>query len=280
MPNILITNDDGIKAQALVYLKNALSAIGTVTVLAPEGNWSAAGHTKTMHKPLRLDPTTLLDGTPAFTTNGAPSDCVALAVLGATGTKPDLVVSGINEGYNLGSDVTYSGTVAAAMEAVIYDTPAISISACSLHRAPGSNLEEIWQVGARVAADLARQVLEHGLPAHTLLNVNIPCRPIEEIGGPVLCRLGTRIYEKALIVRDDPRGRPYYWYGGGIPDGDPAPGTDIAAIQAGLISVTPLNLDLTDYGFMGQLQAWEFAQSTDESLPTSPTTDSIDRHDL
>ena len=260
MPNILITNDDGIKAQALVYLKNALSAIGDVTVVAPESNWSAAGHTKTMHKPLRLEPSTLADGSPAFITNGAPSDCVALAVLGATGVKPDLVVSGINEGYNLGSDVTYSGTVAAAMEAVIYDTPAISISACSLHRAPGSNLDEIWQVAARVAADLARQVLDRGLPPYTLLNVNIPCRPVNEISGPVLSRLGTRIYEKGLDKRTDPRGRTYFWYDGGIPDGIPDAGTDIAAIKAGLISVTPINLDLTDYAFMKQLASWEFAQ--------------------
>lgn len=278
MPNILITNDDGVKAQALVYLKNALAAIGEVTVLAPESNWSAAGHTKTMHKPLRLDLTTLLDGSPAFTTNGAPSDCVALAVLGATGTKPDLVVSGINEGYNLGSDVTYSGTVAAAMEAVIYHTPAIAISACSHRHA--SNLEEIWQVAAQVAADLARRVLDHGLPPHTLLNVNIPCLSVDRIGGPVLCRLGARIYEKGLVAREDPRGRPYFWYDGSIPDGIPDPGTDVAAIKAGLISITPLNLDLTDYSFLRQLESWKFAQPTVPSVSPDLPTQTVDPHDL
>ncbi len=261
MPTILVTNDDGVKAPALVYLKNALAAIGDVVVLAPDNNWSAAGHSKTMHKPLRLATSTLADGSPAFTTNGAPSDCVALAMLGAVGTKPDLVVSGINEGHNLGSDVTYSGTVAAAIESVIHHTPAIAISTCGSHRATeaGVELAQIWQVAARVAADLARQVLDRGLAPFTLLNANVPCRPVAEIGGPVLCRLGTRIYEDELVVRDDPRGRPYYWFGGMIPHGIADPGTDIAAVQAGQIAITPINLDMTDYQTLKTLESWEFA---------------------
>lgn len=263
MPTILITNDDGIKAPALVYLREALASVGDVIVFAPESNWSAAGHSKTMHKPLRMHQAATLDGAAAFTTNGAPSDCVALAMLGAVGVKPDLVVSGINEGYNLGSDITYSGTVAAAMEAVIHHTPAIAVSTCTARRADEGqaeiHMEEIWRVAARVAGDLARRVLDQGLPPFTLLNANVPCRPVAEIGGPVLCRLGTRIYEDELVVREDPRGRPYYWFGGTLPHGIPDPGTDIAAIKAGNIAITPINLDMTDYATLQTLRTWDFA---------------------
>lgn len=271
MPTILVTNDDGINAPALVYLRQALASVGDVIVLAPEGNWSAAGHSKTMHKPLRMWQTTLRDGSEGYTTSGAPSDCVALAMLGGVKKKPDLVVSGINEGYNLGSDITYSGTVAAAIESVIHHTPAIAISTCGTRRAQDNGvqiqIEQIWQLAARVAADLARQVLDRGLPPFTLLNANVPCRPIAEIGGPVLCRLGTRIYEDELIVRDDPRGRPYYWFGGMLPDGVPEPGTDIDAISAGKIAVTPINLDMTDYKTLKSLAKWEFATEVSAASP-------------
>ena len=154
MPNILLTNDDGYQAPALAALARALSAVGKVTVFAPDHNWSAAGHTKTMHKPLRINRGALADGTPLLTTTGTPSDCVGLALLGVVSERPDLIVSGINQGANLGYDVTYSGTVAAAMEGVVYGIPAI---AASQDESDGHRGD--LSFAANLIADLARRVL-------------------------------------------------------------------------------------------------------------------------
>lgn len=252
MPNILLTNDDGCQAPALAVLARALRAVGKVAVFAPDHNWSAAGHTKTMHKPLRINRGALADGTPLFTTTGTPSDCVGLALLGVVTERPDLVISGINQGANLGHDVTYSGTVAAAMEGVVFGIPAI---AASQEEADGRRGD--LHFAANLVAGLARRVLAEGLPANCLLNVNFPALPPAEVRGIRVTRLGRRIYRDVLIERLDPKGRPYYWIGGEPPTGQPEPGTDFGALYDGYISITPLNLDMTDRDQMKALASWD-----------------------
>ena len=250
MPYILVTNDDGIDSPGLVALKRTLSPLGDVTVIAPAHSWSAAGHTKTMHKPMRVRRGSLSDGSEALVTTGSPSDCVSLALLGILDRRPDLVVSGVNKGPNMGDDVTYSGTVAAAMEGVVSGIPAI---AASLDAWEGWDFE----TAARVVAGIASAMLERGLPAGTLLNVNVPPLPYAEIKGIRVTRLGRRVYKDVLVERKDPRGETYYWIGGDPPDGEPLEGTDFWAVKHGYVSVTPLKLDLTDYSLMESLENWK-----------------------
>ena len=245
---ILLTNDDGINAPGLEALRQAIAPLGRVIVFAPDHNWSAAGHTKTMHKPLRVSRAPLQDGTEAYTTTGAPSDCVALALLGILPQRPDLVVSGINQGPNLGHDVTYSGTVAGAMEAVISGLPAVAVSLDSYE-------SHDFSLAAKVAARIAGRVLAKGLPAGVFLNVNVPCLPPgSEPSGIAITRMGRRVYRDVLIERQDPRGRPYYWIGGDIPGGHLDEGTDIWAVANGYVSVTPMRLDLTAHEVIPELE--------------------------
>ena len=247
--HILITNDDGVYSPGLLALKQALDAVGQVTVFAPDRNWSAAGHSKTMHKPLRINQVTLADGSPAYTTNGAPSDCVGLALLGAIPHLPDLVVSGINQGGNLGHDITYSGTVAGAMEAVVGGVPAIAVS---LDAREWSDFRAVTEVVAR----LARLILANGLPPNLLFNVNAPPIASDDVQGVVVTRLGQRVYRDVLDERVDPKGQPYSWIGGEPPSGVVEDGTDIGAVAHGYISITPLSMDMTDYAFMDPLRQW------------------------
>jgi 5'-nucleotidase len=242
--NILVTNDDGYVAPGLLILKKALDNIGRVTVVAPDQNWSAGGHVKTLHKPLRLDKVQLADGSDAYTSSGAPSDCVALVLLGAIDFKPDVIVSGINPNSNLGNDVTYSGTVTAAMEGALSSIPSIAISVDS---------SAVYEQAAAFAAKLVPIVMQHGLPREVLLNVNVPSGPIR---GVQLTRMGTRVYNDELVARIDPRGRPYYWIGGSAPTGIPDDGTDVGALNNGYISITPIQMDMTAYKFMETLKAW------------------------
>jgi len=241
---ILVTNDDGYSAPGLLALKIALSKVGTALVVAPERNFTASGHVKTMHKPLRINPVELADGSTAYAASGAPSDCVALVLLGALDFMPDVVVSGINPNLNLGHDVTYSGTVTAAMEGSIGGVPSIAVSAASA---------EVYQDAADFTAGLVVNVFEKGLPRDVLLNVNVPLRPFQ---GVRVTRMGKRVYRDELVVRHDPRGRPYYWIGGEQPSGIPDEGTDIWAIQNGYVSVTPIQLDLTGHAWIESLRAW------------------------
>lgn len=268
MTRILLTNDDGIEAPGLRALLNALmrhlSLPDAIVVFAPDHNWSAAGHTKTMHKPLRVSAYPLaldMDGrstrVPAYITTGAPSDCVALALLGILPDRPELVVSGINLGPNLGHDITYSGTVAAAMEAVIAGLPAVAVSLDTYEL--GQDYDYAAQVAAHVVAQvLDRRDSEGGLPAGTLLNVNVPALPPAEIAGVAITRLGRRVYRDVLIERADPRGRPYYWIGGEPPAGHLDEGTDIWAVAHGYVSVTPLQLDMTGHELIPVLAGWQF----------------------
>lgn len=253
--HILVTNDDGITAPGLLALAQEMRKLGKVTVLAPDRNWSASGHVKTMERPLRVREAILADGSTAFTSDGAPSDCVALALLGLIDEKIDLVVSGINPNANLGHDVTYSGTVTAAMEAVIAGVKGIAVSLDS----PEGYKELLdYSCSASVARRVAEKVMEDGLPEGVVVNVNVPYLKESELKGYMITRQGLRVYRDALDVRNDPRGKPYYWIGGLSPTGVDEPGTDFGALQIGHVSITPLQLDLTYYKAMDVLKQWDF----------------------
>lgn len=266
---ILVTNDDGINAPALFPLKQALDTIAETLVFAPDKNWSASGHPKTMHKPLRADLMTLPDGSSAFVSTAPPPDCVALALLGVVKRRPEMVISGINHGANLGHDVFYSGTVAAAVEATIEGLPAIAISreranediaeaiSRGVHDSGQKSADPIdYAPIATFCAGLTQKVIDHSLPANTFLNVNLPNVPWEEIKGIELTRLGHRVYQDKLITREDPRGRPYFWIGGLPPKGVAEHGTDIWAMENHLISITPINLDMTAHHVLEDLKRW------------------------
>ena len=239
--HILVTNDDGVLAPGLLALAQSMRTLAEVTILAPDHNWSASGHVKTMERPLRVREVTLADGTPALASDGAPSDCVALALLGVVSKKIDLVVSGINPNANIGHDVTYSGTVTAAMEAVIAGIPGVAVS---LDSKPGMGILD-YAPAAKFAAQIVTRIPAVELPAGVLLNINVPAIPEADIQGIMLTRQGLRVYRDALDARIDPRGRPYYWIGGEFPTGVDEAGTDFGALMAGYVSVTPLQLDLT-----------------------------------
>ena len=253
--HILVTNDDGVTAPGLLALVQAMQAIPDtrVSILAPDRNWSGSGHVKTLDRPLRIKEVVLSDGSTAFASDGAPSDCVALALLGFFEEKIDLVVSGINPMANLGHDVTYSGTVTAAMEALIWETPGIAFSLGSLENHLGA-------LDYTSASVIARRVVEtslaHRFTAGMLLNVNIPYLPADQIKGFHITRQGLRVYRDRLDKRVDPRGRPYYWIGGDSPTGTPEEGTDVGALSAGYVSITPIQLDLTMYTSIPTLGDW------------------------
>lgn len=253
--HILVTNDDGVMAAGLLALVQAMRAVGEVSVLAPDQNWSAGGHVKTLHRPLRVKQLTLDDGTVALTNDGAPSDCVAMALMGIIEKPIDLVVSGINPNANLGHDVTYSGTVTAAMEAVIAGVPGIAFSLVS----PDEHPEELdYGPAAEVAKAIVGAVVQAGLAKDLLLNVNVPYLRREQMKGILVTRQGLRVYRDRLDRRLDPRGQPYYWIGGDYPTGVPDEGTDFGAVMDGYVSVTPLQLDLTDHRKVEQMRAWQW----------------------
>jgi len=255
MVHILVTNDDGITAPGLFALAKELRKFGKVSILAPDRNWSASGHVKTMHRPLRVKEIFLSDGQEALTADGAPSDCVALALLGILPEKIDVVVSGINPNANIGYDVTYSGTVTAAMEAAIWGIPGLAISLDS----PENHLGVLdYEVAAKVAGKVLVNVIGNGLPKRTLLNVNVPYLPEGDIKGFRITRQGLRVYRDELDKRMDPRNRPYYWIGGQSPTGVPEEGTDFGALAQGYVSITPLHLDLTSYESIDRLINWEW----------------------
>jgi 5'-nucleotidase len=250
--HILVTNDDGVWAPGILALAQEMRKLGRVTIFAPDRNWSVSGHSKTMDHPLRVRETKLADDSAAFTSDGAPSDCVALALLGLI-DQADLVVSGINPNANIGHDVTYSGTVTAAMEAVISGVRGIAVSLNS-PEGPKEGLD--YGTAAIVARRVVEQVNANGLPEGVVLNVNVPYLKEAEIKGYLVTRQGLRVYRDALDQRIDPRGRPYYWIGGEAPTGVDEEGTDFGALAAGYVSITPLQLDLTSYKTMDSLRKW------------------------
>lgn len=251
--HILVTNDDGVFAPGILALAQEMRKLGGVTIVAPDHNWSASGHVKTLSRPLRVKPVELADGSPAFACDGAPSDCVALPALGLLPEPVNFVVSGINPNANLGHDVTYSGTVTAAMEAVIWNLPAIAVSLDAPEYHSGG-LD--YSTAARVAARLVQLVHQHGLPQGILLNVNVPYLKFEDLKGFSITRQGLRVYRDELIRREDPRGRPYYWIGGDAPTGVPEAGTDVGVLKEGYVSINPLTLDMTAYACMDELTNW------------------------
>ena len=248
-PKILITNDDGVESRGLLALKQALEELGETFVVAPDTNQSAVGHQKTLMRPLRVRERTLADGSLAYSVDGSPTDAVSLAFLGYFGHGFDLVASGINYGANLGDDITYSGTVSAAMEAVINGCPGFAISQ-EYYEHPDFTL------AALAARLVARNVLEHGLSPGELINVNVPAVEPEECEGIEVTRLGKRVYQDQLIQRVDPRGIPYFWIGGPPPSGLAVPGTDFHAVVNRRIAVTPIHLDLTGRRLLRRLKTW------------------------
>ena len=251
-----MTNDDGVQSDGLFALFQALSEVGDVTVVAPERQQSATGHAITLHKPLRMTATSLHDGSPAFMSNGTPSDCANLGVLEAMGDDVDLVVSGINHGPNLGWDIHYSGTVSAAIEAAIIGKPAIAVSVASWDK------EMHWQPAAQFAARMALWLIQHPLPKNTILNINAPNLPQSELRGVAVTTQGRRQYVDRIEKRLDPLGRPYYWLGGSLAEeaAGAEAGSDVRAVADGKISVTPVHLDLTAYALMPSLKEWDREQ--------------------
>ncbi len=248
-PRILVTNDDGIESRGIAALRGALEPIGEVVVVAPETNQSAVGHKKTMWRPLRVRQRTLFDGSTGWAVDGSPTDAVSLAFLGLVPGPFDLVAAGINHGANVGDDITYSGTVSAAMEGVINGCASFAVS----HE---DYAPEDFGLAIAAAATVARGILEHGLAPGELLNVNVPAMPAAEAEGIMVTRLGKRIYQDELIRREDPRGVPYYWFGGPPPTGEGVEGTDVWALLHGRVSMTPIQLDLTAEGELERLGSW------------------------
>lgn len=249
--HILVSNDDGVYAPGIAALAEAMLPFGQVTVVAPKENRSAIGHRKTMHKPLRIDEVPFaVKGIKAYAISDSPSDSVAVALLGLISEPIDLVVSGINRGPNMGQDLTYSGTLSVAFEAVIWRKPAVAFSLMNF--APDAD----YSAAAAVARQLVALELYAKLPPLTLLNVNIPPLPLDQIKGFKVVRQGLREYNDELITRIDPYGRPYYWIGGTAPTGDVSEeGTDLWATHNGYVSITPIHLDMTSYAVMDDLQA-------------------------
>jgi 5'/3'-nucleotidase len=272
-PRILVTNDDGIESRGLLALKLALDPIGDVTVVAPDLNQSAVGHTKTLMRPLRVRERTLADGSTGYSVDGSPTDCVSLAFLGFFEERFDLVASGINYGANLGDDITYSGTVSAAMEAVINSCPAFAIS---------QEYEEHidFDLAAKAAAVVARNILEHGLRRGELLSVNVPAVSVDACEGFEVTRVGKRVYQDELIRRVDPRGLPYYWIGGPPPSGISVPGTDFHAVVNRRISVTPVHLDLTGRRLLRQLREWDWALEREAGAGEVPASSAAEEERL
>ena len=251
--DILLTNDDGIQAEGLRALADALAPLGTISIIAPDREQSATSHALTLHRPLRVRK--IAEG--IMSVDGTPTDSVLLGVHSFLKRKPALVVSGINHGPNMGSDVMYSGTVAAASEGTFLGIPSIAISLASWGQ------QADFGPAARVARSLVRGMLRRGLPEHACLNVNVPAIPWAELKGVRITRLGKRVYRDVIVEKTDPRGKLYYWIGGEEPTWEHDEASDFAAVSEGFVSVTPLTFELTDYKEIVNLEA--LGVSLDES---------------
>lgn len=256
-PKILVTNDDGYKSLGIVALAEALSAIGDVTVVAPDEDNSGIGHQISMKTPVGCVP--VKDrAVPTYRCTGTPADCVVIGAFDLCGGMPSLVVSGINRGANVGDDITYSGTVAAAFEGTIVGVPSIAISLAASW--PEHARDHHWETAGTIAVDIARDVLAGSLPRLTLLNVNVPNVPASEIRGIRLVRQGRKAYRDRVEKRADPRGNAYYWLWGAFDPADIVDGTDLAAIRDGYVSITPLSIDRTNHDELGRLLRAETAR--------------------
>jgi 5'-nucleotidase len=242
---ILVTNDDGITAPALYGLRHELADLGRVVIVAPDRDQSATSHSLTLHRPMRIES----PETDVYAIDGTPTDCVVIAMHGLLDAPPDLVVSGVNRGPNMGDDVFYSGTIAAAIEGALQGVPAVAVSLVASGMAD-------FTYACQFTRRLVGTVVERGTPPKSVLNVNVPNRPAAGIEGVRITRLGQRVYHDTLIERVDPRGRKYYWIGGDAPVWAPEPETDFLAVDQGFVSVTPLLLNLTDHAFREHLGEW------------------------
>jgi len=244
MKHILLTNDDGIHAPGLKILFKQIQKLGKTTIIAPEHDNSAASHSLTMNRPLRV----MEIAENIYAINGTPTDCVTIGIGKILPQKPDLVISGINPGPNLGDDVSYSGTVSAAIESTMLGIPSIAISLAA------ESEPFHYETAAAFIVRLAKIIFKRGLPRETLLNINVPNTTSDKIGGVVFTRRGRRLYEDAIKETYDPWGRKHYWIGGGTPSFDAGKDTDSAAISANKISITPMHLDPTNYEALKFLQ--------------------------
>ncbi len=242
---ILISNDDGYQAEGIRCLAGTLRRLGDVTVVAPDRDRSGASNSLTLDNPIRAR--TAEDG--FICVDGTPTDCVHLAITGLLEQEPDIVVSGINAGANLGDDVLYSGTVAAAMEGRFLGLPAIAVSLVS-------GDPQHYDTAAQVAVRLLERLAREPLPADTILNVNVPDLPWDELHGWQATRLGHRHKSEPVIKSRDPRGRPIYWVGPAGAEQDAGPGTDFHAVRHGQVSVTPIQVDLTRYDALDRVAGW------------------------
>ncbi len=242
---ILVSNDDGYQAPGLLRLAAALRELADITVVAPDRDRSGASNSLSLKNPLYV---TQHDNG-CYSVEGTPTDCVHVAITGLLEQEPDMVVSGINNGPNMGDDILYSGTVAAAIEGRFLGLPAIAISQASFR-------PQHFDTAARVAVWLVRRLVQRPLPPDTILNVNVPDLPWEQVAGFQATRLGQRHKSEPVIKSTDPRGRPIYWVGPAGPEQDAGPGTDFYAVRANYVSVTPLQIDLTRYKGLDALAAW------------------------
>jgi 5'/3'-nucleotidase len=246
-PRILVTNDDGYRSKGIIAVARALRALGDVTVVAPEDDRSGVGHALSIKHPVRIAAVRDREVT-TYRASGTPADCVVIGAFDLCGGRPALVVSGINRGANLGDDVNYSGTVAAAIEGAIIGIPSIAVSLAA--RWPEVDTEHHWDTAAGVALRVAQDVLERGIPALDLLNVNVPNVPESELRGVLWVRQGRKYYRDRLDPRTDPRGGHYYWIWGSFDASAIEEGTDLAAVRDGFASVTPITIDRTDDSFL------------------------------
>ncbi|MEO5825557.1 MAG: 5'/3'-nucleotidase SurE [Gemmatimonadales bacterium] len=243
---ILVANDDGILAPGIQVLAEACMAVGTVTVVAPDREQSAQSHALTLTRPLR--PVRRPDGT--WQVDGTPTDCVMLAIDALMPERPDFVFSGINHGPNLGEDVLYSGTVSAAMEAVVLGIPGVAFSFASRR-------DDLMAGYGPLVAGLVKRITAHGsIPPNTLLNINLPGIPADEVKGVRVAKLGSRVFSESVMKQQDPWGRDVFWIGGGKITWTGDADTDHAAVEAGYVSITPLQLDLTSHGLIEAVREW------------------------
>jgi 5'-nucleotidase len=233
---ILLCNDDGIQSEGLTALESSLGPLGELYTVAPDRAQSSMSHALTLHRPLRVQEL----GSRRLAVDGTPVDCVKLALTGLLPVRPDLVVSGINKGPNLGDDIIYSGTVSAAIEAALLAIPAVAVSLVTFQAFD-------FRAAAEFTADLVGKIREGGFAPATLLNVNVPALPRDQLKGWKLTRMGKRHYSETIVERVDPRGGKYYWIGGDDLGFARDEGTDCLAVHEGYVSVTPLKVDLTDY---------------------------------
>jgi 5'-nucleotidase len=249
---ILISNDDGINAPGIRALQAGLSTIADVSVVAPETERSAVGHAITIANPLRVRE--VLDHGKKFgwAVDGTPADCVKIALKALMDKKPDVLVSGINHGANLATNVIYSGTVSAATEGTILGIPSIAVSLCTWDKNPD------FSVAVKYAIEIAKVTAKNGLPKGTLLNVNVPATHENKIKGIKVCRQSHCIFEVEFDKRSDPRGMDYYWQGGKMKINDPDSNTDIIALEKGYVTITPIQYDLTNHAFIEELSSWKW----------------------